>query len=84
MELNILKCDSKYPKLMHTLVMLMKLLKHMLSLIITLRCLHDNLLGSRVNELLYFIIKLLNSSLENSIHIVTGLFRILSNKSRLI
>jgi len=84
MELNILKCDSQCPKLMHILVMFMKLLRHMLLLIITLRCLHDNLLGSRVNELLYFMIKLLNSSSENSIHIVIGLFRILSNKSRLI
>ena len=84
MELDILKCNSQCPKLMYILAMFIKFLRHMVSLTMTLRCLHDNLSDLRVDKLLYFMIKLLNSSLENSIHIVTGLFGISSNKSRLI
>ena len=62
----------------------MKLLKHELSLTITLRCLQNNLSRLGVEELLHLIIKLLNSSSENSIHFIIGLFGISSNKSELI
>ena len=43
MEDDILKCDGQYPKLVHMLAILMKLLRHVLSLTITLRCFHNNL-----------------------------------------
>ena len=62
----------------------MKLLKHELSLTITLRCLQNNLSRLGVEELLHLIIKLLNSSSENNIHFIIGLFGISSNKSELI
>jgi len=63
MELDILKCNSQCPKLMHTLVMLMKILRHKQLLIMILRYLYNSLLGPRVNKLLHLKIALLNSSL---------------------
>ena len=84
MEDNVLKCISQWPILIHALAILMKFLKHILLLIITLRYLQDNLLGPGVNELLHFVIGLLNSSLEKEVHFVIGLFGISPNKSRLI
>ena len=74
MELDVLKCDGQYSKAMHALAMLMKFFRHVLLLTMTLRCLYNNLLGPRVNELLYFKITLLNSSSENRVHIITGFF----------
>ena len=50
----------------------------------TLRCFHDNLSGPRVNELLHFMMELLNSSSEKGIHIVMSLFRISSKESMFI
>ena len=84
MELDILKCNSQCPKLMHALAMLMKFFRYKLLLTITLRYLHSNLLGSKVNELLHFKIALLNSSSENGVYIIIALFGISSNKSKLI
>ena len=81
---DILKCKGQWPKLMHALAMLMKFLRHDVSLIIILRCFQDNLSGPGVDKLLHLVIELLNSSSKNSIHFVTGLFGISSNKSRLI
>jgi len=52
-------------------------------LTITLKCFQDNLSESGVKELLHLIILLLNSSSKNYVHIVTSLFGIPSNKSRL-
>jgi len=84
MELDILKCNSQCPKLMYILEMLMKILRHKQLLTMILRCLYNSLLGFRVNELLHLKITLLNSSLENGIYIVTALFGISSNNSKLI
>ena len=84
MEDDILKCNSQWPKLMYVLVMLIKFFKHVLLLMMALRCFQDNLSGPEVDELLHFEIKLLNSSSENAIHIITDLLRLSSNKSRLI
>ena len=50
----------------------------------TLRYLYNSLSGPGVDELLHLKIALLNSSLENGIHIITALFGISSNKSKLI
>ena len=69
---------------MYVLVMLIKFFKHVLLLMMALRCFQDNLSGPEVDELLHFEIKLLNSSSENAIHIITDLLRLSSNKSRLI
>jgi len=64
--------------------MLMKFLRHILLMTMTLRCFHDNLSGPRVNELLHFMMELLNSSSEKGIHIVMSLFRISSKESMFI
>ena len=84
MELDVLKCNSQCPKLMHTLAMLMKILKYKQLLTIILRYLYNSLLGPRVNELLHLKIALLNSSSENGIHIIIAFFGIFSNNSKLI
>ena len=60
--------------------MMMELHKQLL----TMRYLHDNLSGSGVNELLHLKIILINSFSENNIHIVSTLFGISSNNSKLI
>ena len=46
---------------------------------IYLRCLQDSLLESRVDELLYLEIELMNFSLENKAHSEECLFEILFN-----
>ena len=81
---NILKYNSQCPKLIHVLAMLINLLRHILSLMIALRCFHDNLFSPGVNELLHLAIKLLNSLAKNEFQIVVYLVRISSNKSELI
>ena len=53
--------------------MLIITLKQALSLSIILRCLHDNLSGPGIEELLQLVIVLLNSSLENGVHVEGGL-----------
>ena len=84
MEDDILKYDGQWPKLIYILTILIKLLKYELSFMITLKCFQDNLSRQEVEELLYLMIELLNSSSENSIHFITGLFGISSKKSELI
>ena len=44
--------------------MLMIVFKHTLSLTILLRCLHNNLLGPEVDELLHLPMELMNSASE--------------------
>ena len=68
-ELDILKCDGQYSKLMHMLAILINFLRYEQSLMITLRYLHNNLLGPGNDKLLYLRIIILNSSLENGIHL---------------
>ena len=55
------------------LAILINFLRHEQSLMINLRCLHNNLSGSGNNELLHLRIVLLNFSLENNIYIVNCL-----------
>ena len=81
---EILKCDSQYPKLIHMLAILTKFFKHVSSLTIILRCFQDILFRPGVNKLLYLVIELLNSSLENRAHVIAGLVGILFNILELI
>ena len=53
-EDNTLKCNSQCPKLTHILAMLTRLFRYILSLTITLRCFHNNLLGPEVKQIVVF------------------------------
>jgi len=55
---------------MYVLTMLMKFLRYKQLLTMTLRYLHDSLSGPGVDKLLHLKITLLNSSSENSIHVM--------------
>jgi len=81
---DILKCDSKYSKLIHMLAMLTKFFKYILSLTIALRCFQDILSRLGIDKLLYLAMEILNSSLENRAHIIVGLVGILFNILELI
>ena len=81
---NILKCNGQYPKLIHMLVMLTKLLRHISFLIIALRCFQDNLSSPRINKSLYLAIALLNFSVKKEFQVIVCLAEISSNKSGLI
>jgi len=63
-DVDILKCNSQYPNLIYILVMLINLLKHSKSLMISLRCFQDNLSDSGVKSLLHLYIAKMNSSFE--------------------
>ena len=65
---NVLKCDSQYPRLIHVLAILTRFSKHLLFLIISLRCFHEILSDPRVNELLHLLMAIVNSSLEKEFH----------------
>ena len=84
MDVETLKCDSQWSNLMHALVMSIDFLKHVMSLTYLLRCLHNNLSGSRVYELLHFIMELVNSSSENGLYFITCLLGISFSKSKSI
>jgi len=60
--------------------MLMNFLRYTASLMILLRCLHDNLSSPGVDELLHFAIELINFSSENSFRLIVGLLGISSSK----
>jgi len=66
--INLLKWEGQNPKLIQALAILMMFPKQSLSLRMTLMCLHDNLSGLGVGELLQLAIALLNSSLEKGAH----------------
>jgi len=53
-EVNILKCNSQYPKFIYALAILMIFLRHDELCMITLRCLQESLSGPGVKTLLYF------------------------------
>ena len=59
-------------------------LRHIVSLIHLLRYLHDKLSSSRVDELLHFVIALVNSSSKKEFYFIVGLLIISSSKSKLI
>jgi len=80
-EVDILKCDGQYSKLIHVLTILMIFLIHDELWMITLRCLQEYLSGLGVEVLLYLLINDRNSSCEKADHKVVVLFEILSNKT---
>ena len=79
-DVKTLKCNSQWPNSIHILAILMNFLKYAASLTILLRCFYNNLSGSGINELLYFMIALINSSSENKLYLVTFLLEISSSK----
>ena len=78
-DVDVLKCNSQYPNLIYVLAMLINLLRHSKSLMISLRCLQDNLSGSGVKSLLYLYIAERNSLFEKGSHSVRVLSGISSN-----
>ena len=68
MDVEVLKCESQYSNSKHTLAILMIFLKHTESLTMILRCLQDSLSEPRVDELLHFMIELINSTSGNRGH----------------
>jgi len=75
---NILKWFGQYPKLIHTLAILMTLLMQSSSFRMDLRCLYDSLSGPGVDELLHVPNAILNSFLEKRPHMDDCLFLISS------
>jgi len=63
-----LKCNSQWPRLIHTLAILMIFFKHPVSLTTTLRCFHKTLLGLEVDELLHLLMAFVNISFEKRDH----------------
>ena len=76
MVVETLKSEGQCSNSMHVLAMLINFLRHMTFLTYFLRCLYDNLSGSRVDELLYLAITPVNSSSKMKLHFMTGLFAI--------
>lgn len=68
MVIDILKCEGQWPSSRHMLAILMIFFKHILSLIIHLRCLYESLSRLGVEELLHLAIELINSSSEKAPH----------------
>ena len=66
-----LKYEGQYSDSMHMLVILIIFLRHTTFLIYFLRCLHDNLSSSEVDELLYLAIALVSLSSEKKLHFIT-------------
>jgi len=61
-------------------VILIIFFKYTVSLMISLRCLYDNLSEPGVDELLHLLIELTNSASENGSHFIECLFEILSSR----
>jgi len=59
-----LKCNGQYSKLIHTLAILMIFFKHSVLLTTALIYFHKILLGPGANELLYFLMALVNFLFE--------------------
>ena len=79
MDIDSLKCDGQCPKLIHILARFMMLARHAKFLVITLRCLQDNLSGPEIKLLLHLLIDIKNSSFKKDSHLVVILFGISSN-----
>ena len=84
MDVEILEYVGQWPSSKYASVILIIFLKHLLSLIILLKCLHDNLSGLGVDELLYLLMELMNSASENSFQVVIHFLRISSKRLVLI
>ena len=78
-DIDSLKWHGQCSKLIYTLAMFMILTRHAKFLVITLRCLQDNLSGLEVKSLLYLLIDVKNFSLEKGGHLVAILSRISSS-----
>jgi len=76
MVVEALKCEGQCLNLMHALAMLINFLRYVMFLTHLLRCIHNNLSGPGVDELLHLAIALVNFSSEKKLHFVTGLFTI--------
>ena len=59
-----LKCNDQCSKSMHALAILTKFFKHSVFLTTTLRYFYKTISGPRVDELLYLLVALVNSSFE--------------------
>jgi len=79
MNIDSLKWDGQYLKLIHTLAIFMMLTRHAKFLVITLRCLQDNLSGLEVESLLHLLIDIKNSSFKKDGHLVAILSEISSS-----
>ena len=84
MDVETLEYVGQWPSSKYASVILIIFLKHLLSLIILLKCLHDNLSGLGVDELLYLLMELMNSASENSFQVVIHFLRISSKRLVLI
>ena len=81
--IDILKWNSQCPKLMQVLAISMNLEIHSSLLTILLIWLQDNLSGPEADELLYFSIALISSSLKNRAHTLASLLWNLSRSWKL-
>ena len=83
-DVETLEYVGQWPSSKYASVILIIFLKYLLSLIILLKCLHDNLSGLGVDELLYLLMELMNSASENSFQVVIHFLRISSKRLVLI
>ena len=61
---DVLKCDDQWSRLIHMLVILIIFFKHLMSLIIVLRCFYKTLSELGVNKLLHLLMALINFSFD--------------------
>jgi len=80
-EVDILKCDSQYFKLIYVWAILIKFLRHDKFWIIALRCLQEGLSSPGVKILLHLLIDVKNSSLEKGNYEIIVLFGVSSDKA---
>jgi len=66
--IEFLKWLGQYPILKHVLAIAMMFFKHVLSLMMCLKCSHESLSGPGTDMLLHLTIALVNSSSENNVH----------------
>ena len=84
MDIETLKCAGQWPSSKHASAILMIFLKYILSLIILLRCFHDNLSGLEVNELLHWLMEIMNSTSKNGFQVIVCFLIISFNRLILI
>jgi len=82
-KVNNLKYKGQNLRLIYILVMLTKFKTHLLSAVRTLRWCHEILSGPGVDELLCFLIALLNSTLEKGGYLKRSFIEILSSRCKL-
>jgi len=77
---DILKWDGQKPKLVHVLAISISLLVYSSSLMISLKCLQDNLSSPEVNKLLQLSMAFKSSFFEKGAHVVVSLSEISSKR----